>query len=325
MKKLGLSVAIAAAFVAAPAFALDNYAVASPAFVVPAAMYNASQFTAVGITNHSTASVAVYWSFHNVNSEHVTDGTLCLTGKDFQGFAWNEVTAGTGLADVPGYLLFGVGTGQPKADKNGACTDLAGVSDIINHTTLPKDYIPGQISANAFQVNSANKDVAVTPVVPLGADDFVKDAGLSTLNADSLRKAKYAAQLNATTASPAGEGKTLSLRYYRPTSGGTTIYIWSPNSIKGDYTANAYDDQQNRKSIQLPLPNKELNLVDPNKIVGMPSNFVDGFIEWTPSKTVAQCTDVKGTTACDYNGIFSYSVVSDSNFGAVQTLLNAVF
>ena len=305
MKKLGLSIAIATAFVAAPALALDDYATAQPAFVVPSAMFNATQTTAVGITNHSTVSVAVYWSFHNVNSEHVTDGTICLTAKDFQSFAWNADSAGVGLADVPGYLVFAAGTGNPVADATtGACTSMTGVIDTINPAAL--------ISANAFQINTTNKDVAVTPVVPLSAADFRGTAGLSSLGANDLIGAAAAGDF--TTAG------TLSLRYYRPATGSTTIYIWSANDVKGDYTVNAYDNQQNRKSVQLVLPNKELNLIDPSKIVGMPSSFVDGFIEWTPSRTALPTTNPDA-----YRGIFSYSVVSDSTFGAVQTLLNASF
>ncbi len=319
MKKLGLSVAIAAAFAAGSVHAYDGLAEASPGLVVPVAYYDASSATAVGIINHSTANVAVFWSFHDQDSNHVTDGTFCMTGKDFFPFIWNEATAGSGLSAKQGYLVFGVGSGVPSvSDKvGGACASMSGVSDTLDSNA--------KISGSAFQVLSSTSDVSVTPVFPLVAADFARGAGLSTLNSQSI--IGLAASPNQVSA-----GVNFSLRYVTSTSGNdtSTIYIWSPNSVKGQYTVNAYDNQQNRKSVNLDLPNRELNIVNPAKIVGMPTSFTDGFIEWTPpvSTSTAEVTGLPGctdTAGCNYAGIVSYTVVNSKAFGAVQTMLNATF
>ena len=111
----------------------------------------------------------------------------------------------------------------------------------------------------------------------------------------------------------------------------TEIVVWSAEDIGGAYTVNLYDDEQNRKSVNLVLPNAEQNTIDPSTITGRPASFVNGFIEWrTPDDDsnndgANDANDDYIDNGDDGNGIVSYSVVHSVAFGARQTILNAHF
>lgn len=275
MKKLSLAVAVAATLTAGVA---NAYTVGRPAsgLLVPHAVQNGDAYnTVVGLINHAPTTATVYWTFFDVNSKHVTDGQFSMSSKDYQSFSW-AAEAGSGLENIDGYLVFTVG-------------DAAAVVDAA-----------GRISGNAFQIDTANADVAYVPTFPILSTDYTTGINLTTMDAGSVN----------TLTAGATAGQTMSLRYFidgAPGGNDTAILVWSAPDVNGTYTVNIYDDKQNRKSVNFTLPNAELNVFNPETISGRPSSFVDGFIDWT----------------LPADGVVSYSVVSSSAFSATQTLLNA--
>ncbi|ODS90846.1 MAG: hypothetical protein ABS45_14445 [Comamonas sp. SCN 65-56] len=256
MKKLALAAVAAAAMMAggAQAYTAGTF---SNGVVVPNVIHNGSNlFTGVGLINQSGAPVSVYWTFFNQDSGHVTDSCFTMTDKDYQGFVWNDATAGLGLADQRGYLVFASST-------NTGCTDPATAG------------LGGSLAAHAFTVDTAAQDVAYLPVIdgPL----TIGTPNLSTLDATSLTAVGGAASF----------GDTLNMRYFLDAGANTNIVVWSTGDQSGVHTVNMFDDKQNRKSVNFNLTHTELDWFDPSTIPGRPANFVDGFIEWDTTDLTA--------------------------------------
>ena len=287
MKKFAMAAVAAAAMTAgvAQAYTAGTF---SNGVVVPNVIHNgASDTTAVGLVNQSGATKAVFWTFFDQNSKHVTDGCFTMTDKDYHPFVWvNE--AGGSTAGKRGYLVFSLGGATCAAVAPGA----------------------GSLAAHAFQVNTAAQDVAYTPVIdgPLTYAAGVVD--LTVLGAASLVKVAGAAQ----TVPAAGEiGAKFSMRYFLDNGAATNIVVWSTGNQKGSHTVNIFDDKQNRKSVNFNLAFEELDWFNPAPIVGRPANFTDGFIDWDAA--LVATFPVAGAS------VFSYSVISAPAFGAVQTVL----
>lgn len=290
MKKFAMAAVAAAAMTAgvAQAYTAGTF---SNGVVVPNVIHNGlADTTAVGLVNQSGGTKAVFWTFFNQNSAHVTDGCFTMTDKDYHPFVWaNE--AGGSTAGLRGYLVFSVGGASCAAVAPGVVGDE-------------------RIAAHAFQVNTALQDVAYTPVVDGPLTYAAGTTDLTVLGATSLEKVAGAAQ----TIPGVGEvGAKFSMRYYLDGGAATNIVVWSTGSQKGSHTVNIFDDKQNRKSVNFDLKFEELDWFDPAPIVGRPANFTDGFIDWD----AALVAGFGGVNA----SVFSYSVISAPAFGAVQTVL----
>ena len=269
--------------------------------LVPSVYHNGSTVdTVVGITcqfdctDHDPTTEktpgTVYWTFFDVDSRHVTDGTFTCTDDDLYGFSW-KANSGRGLNDTDGYLVF-------LADPN------------------RQNF---NISANAFLVDQTNKDAIFIPVIPLSCDDFYDNDGRQgcgnidprAMNSKTIRELKYGIQA----------GTWVDMRYWiDPTyNAGTTIVIWLVDPQKKgskslSQTVIVYNDEEQSKSVNIELPH-ELNKIIPCEIVGMPAEFIDGFIQWRfPATNDANHVATDG---------FAYSYISSSLFGAQQTLLAA--
>lgn len=299
MKKFAMAAVAAAAMTAgvAQAYTAGTF---SNGVVVPNVIHNgATDTTAVGLVNQSAANAAVFWTFFDQDSNHVTDGCFTMTPKDYQPFVWSS-EAGGSTAGKRGYLVFAAGTGTTCATVTPAAPGAAGI----------------EIAAHAFQVNTTAQDVAYTPVIdgPLTYAAGVVD--LTTMGPTSLAKVAGAAQTVPNLA--IGEiGAKFSMRYFLDGGAATNIVVWSTGSHKGSHTVNIYDDKQNRKSVNFDLKFEELDWFDPAPIVGRPANFVDGFIDWDAALVAGLVITAPSTTA----SVFSYSVISAPAFGAVQTVL----
>ena len=250
--------------------------------LVPSVYHNGSTVdTVVGVlcefncTDHVSASGTVYWTFFDVDSKHVTDGTFTCTDDDLYGFSW-MANSGRGLNDKDGYLVF-------VADPNDA-----------NFT----------ISANAFLVDQAKKDAIFIPVIPLSINDFQTGFDPRMMTASTLYQLTYGIR----------GGTTVDMRYWIDAkyNAGTTIVVWLVDPLATSQTVIVYNDDEQSKSVNIDLPH-ELNKIIPCNIVGMPTDFVDGFIQWTfPASTANSSGDG-----------FAYSYISSTLFGAQQTLLAA--
>ena len=289
MKKFAMAAVAAAAMTVGVAHAYTA-GTFSNGVVVPNVIHNGpTDFTAVGLVNQSGGTKAVFWTFFDQNSKHVTDGCFTMTDKDYQGFPWLEDNAGANTAGKRGYLVFSLGGADCTAVAPGA----------------------GRLAAHAFQVNTASSDVAYTPVIDGPLTYAAGVADLTTLGDASLEKVAGAAQ---TIPGAAEEGAKFSMRYYLEGGAKTNIVVWSTGSQKGSHTVNIYDDKQGRKSVNFDLAKEELDWFDPAPIVGRPANFVDGFIEWDAAATVT------GWAAANAS-VFTYSVIDAPAFGAIQTVL----
>jgi len=245
--------------------------------LVPSVYHNGADVdTVVGIlcefncTDHSpTASGTVYWTFFAANSTHVTDGKFTCTDDDLYGFSWMG-NSGRGLDNKDGYLVF--------------------VAD-PNNTNMT-------ISANAFLVDTTKKDAIFVPVVPLSINDFQANFDPRAMTPNTLYQLTYGIQ----------GGTTVDMRYWiDPTyNAATTVVVWLVDPV-GAQTVLVYNDAEDSKSVNINMP-YELNKIIPCNIVGMPQNYVDGFIQWTFPDTI--------------DG-FAYSYISSTLFGAQQTLLAA--
>lgn len=300
MKKFAMAAVAAAAMTAgvAQAYTAGTF---SNGVVVPNVIHNgASDTTAVGLVNQSGTTKAVFWTFFDQDSKHVTDGCFTMTDKDYHPFVWvNE--AGGSTAGKRGYLVFSLGAGATCATvaATAAATDL--------------------LAAHAFQVNTAAQDVAYTPVIdgPLTYNVAPAAVDLTNLGASSLIKVGGAAQ----TVPAAGEvGAKFSMRYFLDGGAGTNIVVWSTGDQAGSHTVNIFDDKQNRKSVNFDLKFKELDWFDPAPIVGRPANFTDGFIDWDAG-LVTGLGYLPAPGVSTNSSVFSYSVISAPAFGAVQTVL----
>lgn len=316
MKKFAMAAVAAAALSAgmAQAYTVGTF---SNGLVVPNVIHNGpTDTTAVGLINQSGGPAAVYWTFFDQNSMHITDGCFAMTNKDYESFVWADpAKSGANLAGVRGYLVFAVGSTTVGGAAQATCTasaQLAGVS-------------AGQISANAFQVNVTAKDVAVVPVIdgPLTLD-AAATPDLTQMGPDSLTAVFGAAQVGA----GAGTKPTFSMRYFIDQAAGgndTNVVVWSTGDQRGSHTVNIYDDKQDRKSVNFKLVKAELDWFDPETILGLPATHKDGFIEWTAGASIpADYTGAAGKSLYTLGGsVFTYSVMSSAAFGAVQTVLGA--
>jgi hypothetical protein len=295
MKKLAMTAVAAAAVLGAGAAHAYTSGTFSNGFVVPNVIHEASgATTAVGIINTTDANVPVYWTFHDQESNHVTDGCFVLTGKDYEPFVWSQ-KSGTGLAGKRGYLVFAVGN-----------TSTCGTSDAAASLAASSLAI---IAGNAFYVDPVAKDVAFTPVID---GPLTLTGNLTKLDADSLTAVGGAASV--------GGLQKISARYFidgAPGGNDTSIVVWSTGNQKATYTVNIYDDKQNRKSVNFDLQHAELDWFNPEEIVGRPADFLDGFIEWDVPALGS------GTSSVTTGSVFVYSVISSPAFGAVQTVLGA--
>lgn len=313
MKKFAMAAVAAAAMTAgvAQAYTVGSF---TNGFVVPNVIHNgATDTTAVGIINQSSGTRALYWVFFDQNSQHITDGCFAMTSKDYQGFVWSAMS-GAGLEGKRGYLVFAAGA--TGAVPQTACAAAA--------TLAPSAAAPADVdfAANAFQVNVAAQDVAFVPVID---GDLTIAGDLTTMGAASLTAVAGAA----TKAAGATVTPTFSMRYYIDgvvnSGNDTRIVVWSTGDQRGTHTVNAYDDAQNRKSVNFPLAFAELDWFDPETIAGMPATHKDGFIEWNPGLAIpAGFPGAAGTDLFTFGGaIFTYSLISAPAFGAVQTVLGA--
>ena len=310
MKKFAMAAVAAAALSAgvAQAYTVGTF---SNGFVVPNVIHNGpTDTTAVGLINQTGQSVAVYWTFFDQNSTHITDGCFAMTNKDYEPFIWSQQSGG-GLSGTRGYLVFAAGAttaGGAAQTACGAAAFLAGAA---------------AISGNAFQVDSVAKDVAFVPVID-GPLTIAAGHDVTKLNNVSLTAVAGAAQVGAAGAAPQ---PTFSMRYAIDQAAGgtdTAVVVWSTGNHSGTHTVNIYDDKQNRKSVNFKLVKAELDWFDPETIAGLPATFNDGFIEWTPGTAVTDSTATLGTPLATLGGsVFTYSAISSAAFGAVQTVLGS--
>ena len=275
---IGLVMAIAMMFMAGQAGAviLGSYEVG---VLVPIAVHNGSNVdTVVGLT--ALQDNTVYWTFFDNNSTHVTDGEFDVTANDLHGFSW-MAESGMGLEDMDGYLVF-----------------------TINNADILTDAANATLGANAFMVDTATDDAIFVPCVPLDIDDYAWPLDLTTMNANSIISLSYGTW----------EGVTVDIRYWIDPaySASTEIVIWTVEDVEGTYTVNMFNDEEERKSLTFELENEELNVIDPSTLLGVPADFIDGFIRWTfPDDEIA---------ATDNDGI-AFSYITSTAFGAKQTLL----
>ncbi|MBZ0104745.1 MAG: hypothetical protein K8H84_03855 [Sulfuricella denitrificans] len=289
MKKLSIALAVAGAFAAtgASAVVLGEY---DQGCLVPSAIHSATSNTVVGITARHAGTV--YWTFFDVNSNHVSDGQFAVTANDMYSYSMSAL-AGALTAGTQGYLTFShssAGGGVLSTSESIAC--------------------------NAFYVTTG--DAAYIPAVALTQSDYTAGAAanLTTLGAtsiDSLKMGNGFVNTGSPLLTSAMAATHIDLRYWIDGATGgrdTAVVIWTANNAIGNYTVNMYDDAQNRQSVTLALANQELNIYNPEAQVGRPATFVDGFVNFSLSAALQ-------------SGILSYSVVSDPAFGATQTLMNA--
>ena len=306
MKKFAMSAIAVAAVLGAGAANAYTLGTFSNGFVVPNVIHDATgATTAVGIINQSAATVPVFWTFFDQESNHVVDGCFTMTAKDYEPFVWSQ-KSGTGLAGQRGYLVFAVGN------------STAGTCAIGQTLTTGTGVSAGLIAGNAFFVDPVRKDVAFTPVIdgPLTIGGLPND--LSTLGPLSLTVVGGAAQVS--------DSPRFSLRYFVDgvvNSGtNTNIVVWSTGDHTGTYTVNMYDNAQNRQSVNFKLDHAELDWFDPELIPGRPAAFVDGFIDWKPA-TAPVGAPATGSLVASGGSLFTYSVIDAPAFGAVQTVLGA--
>ena len=303
MKKLAIAAAAAASLTAgvANAYTVGTF---SNGFVVPNVIHDASGTTAVGLVNQTATPVAVYWTFFDQNSNHVTDGCFNMTSKDYEPFIWSA-QAGAGTSGKRGYLVFLAGSasyGGAAATACGGTVFQAGASSAL-------------ISGNAFQVDLAAKSVAFTPVID-GPLTVATTTDITRMGPADLQFVAGAATV------AAGVSPTFSMRYaIDGVAGGTDtrIVVWSTGDQKKSHTVDMYNNAQQRKSVNFDLAYSELDYFDPEAIVGRPADFLDGFIEWKP--TLASFNTGTVTTASA--SVVTYSIISAPAFGAVQTILGS--
>ncbi|RMA60488.1 hypothetical protein C8C96_1508 [Acidovorax sp. 100] len=315
MKKFAMAAVAAAALSAgvAQAYTVGTF---SNGFVVPNVIHNGpTDTTAVGLINQTGQSVAVYWTFFDQNSTHITDGCFAMTNKDYEPFIWSSQSGG-GLSGTRGYLVFAVGATTEGGTAQTACGGAAFLASTAS-----------AISGNAFQVNSVAKDVAFVPVID-GALTIASGVDITKMNNVSLVSVAGAAPIAAAGTGPSVDTKAFSMRYAIDQAAGgtdTAVVVWSTGNHSGTHTVNIYDDKQNRKSVNFKLTKAELDWFDPEGIAGLPATFTDGFIEWQPGLAApSDATAALGTTLYSLGGsVFTYSVISSTAFGAVQTVLGS--
>ncbi|HHV75719.1 MAG TPA: hypothetical protein GXX41_14015 [Thermoanaerobacterium sp.] len=318
MKKFALAAVAAAAALTGGVASAYTVGTFSNGFVVPNVIDEGNgKTTAIGIINRTNSVVPVFWVFHDENSGHVTDGCFPLTANQYKGLGWNQENEGgetdlrgANVVGKRGYMVFAAGTSTGTTTAATACK--APGAAVISSTAL--------LSANAFQLDPANSDVAVTPVIdgPLGIDPT---ADLTSLDAASLTRVGGAATVTS--------DLRIAARYanHVPTSSTSRVTVWSTGNHKGTHTVNVYDAKQNRRSTNFELKNAELDFYDPAEMTGLPTSHTDGFILWSPGVLPANApTATSGANvplANTSGSVFVYSTISIGSYGAVQTLLGA--
>lgn len=282
--------------------------------------------TAIGLT--SCANGTVYWTFFDPDTKHVLDDEFGVTADQQVNLVWNSslnpgttrVFGGQGVQGEEGYLVFVLDT---TGDVSLQASTSPGISSDIPC-----------LAGAAFQVDLGESDVSFIPAMPLdirpvGAGDFL-DLDGDGIYVNDLRDMDEVdvAGLNA----GANANDTVYMRYFiREATDDTKIHIWSAQDLRGTYTVNIYDTDQNRRSVNLDLTRAELNTIDPRPIIGRPATFVDGFIKWI----VPECSNDEGghprvvdcgpSTNLDLvRGVVSWSVISSDTFGATQTIVNPI-
>ncbi|MGC8735362.1 MAG: hypothetical protein ACP5SG_01040 [Dissulfurimicrobium sp.] len=274
--------------------------------LVPLVIHNGSNVnTVVGITlaDGTTAGnpQTVCWAFFNFNSMHITNRCFTMTSNDMYLFNWQN-ESGIGLANTEGYIAFTVTSTAAK------------------------------ISANAFMVDSTTRDAIYVPVLPLKTTDMI-NPGTTAFEVISA-------------ANGSAPGNRVDIRYWiDPAYQATTaIKIWSVGDMsKGQwnnpdnpagaiYPLVIYDNNENRKSVNFYAKNAELNTIDPSKLQGLPTNFIDGFVRFYLPTAADLCTDrndpctndvqYNGTPGhTDKNNMLVFSYVDSNLIGAAQTML----
>lgn len=306
MKKLSIAVAVAGAFAAtgAGAAVVGEF---DQGCLVPSAIHGSGADTVVGITARlgATAGGAVHWTFFDVNSNHVSDGHLTVTNNDLASFSLAG-NAGALTTGIQGYLVF-------SAENTVGTHGMATAQEAI--------------ACNAFYVTS--NDAAFIPSPSLDRTDYLAAAqtNLSTLGPASIISLVSGSGFTwPVTTNPrnnsAAAATGVHMRYWidGATAGrDTSVVIWSADSMAvssiGATTVDMYNDSQVAQSVTIALPNMELNMYNVENQVGRPAAFLDGFVDLA----FASLGAVRNT------GIFIYSVVSDTAFGATQTLMGASY
>lgn len=348
MKKIALAAAVASALTVGTANAY-NLNQEATGLVVPNVIHNGpTDTTAVGIVSRNAGTV--YWVFFDEDSNHVVDGQFAVTANDLHPFVWANAS-GIGMEGKRGYLVFTLDTNN---------------DGVIDDTT--KNNAIGYMSGNAFQVNTTAKDVEFVPTIPLVMNAAMNASTASAATADYVLPVTLPAMTGASIRSArltgVDAGDRLDLRYFIDNAAGgndTTIAFWNADELRTSsstpltFTAQMYNDAQQRQSINFALPKRNMNAVDVETILGRPAAFLDGFIELTlPALPATPATPATADTApglraedgsaCtqhfDSNsgdtttttttatknclgGVLAYSRVSSTAFGAVQTLMAA--
>jgi hypothetical protein len=265
--------------------------------------------TAIGL--NSCAAGTVYWSFFDVNSQHLLDDQFDMTANDQANLIWN-------VSDNPGTTrLFGDPILEGEEGYLVFIFDTTG--DAMLQATVGGSSDEPCLAGAAFQVHLGDDDVAFVPTMPLNirpvapgvvAGDFDEEGGAGTgVFIDDLRATDENDIARLTAGANAND--VVFLRYFIDgtvgTGDNTAIYIWSTTAPGNNITVQAYNDAQERRSITIDLPNAELNVIDPETL---PIPFTDGFIEWPVPATVG--------------GAISWSVIDSPAFGARQTIVNPI-
>lgn len=333
MKKLALSMGLAAAVGSTGVQALveSEYSVG---LLVPNVIHDGKgNTTAVGII--SRVKGTVFWTFFDEDSKHVTDGQFDVTANDLHSFVWQD-EAGTGLENRRGYLVFIADVSSDDPSSPSGCDDTrtdgvitacdARLNPIAGHAVqvIPPNDVAFRPSVPLAEVDLSTFPITPTALGPSDLDYLVAGANCvaaSDANGNSITIAGTVGTLTESIAGP--YNNDIDMRYcIGGCAGGnatTNILVWSAQMIKGTYTVNMFDDQQNRKSVNFTLPNEEQNFLDPSTIPGRPANFTDGFIRWD---VPCGFTDTQHTNAALWNGVISFSEISAPAFGAVQTIVN---
>jgi len=266
-------------------------------FLVPVTVHNGMGLdTVVGVTctglEKAHDEMTVYWTFFDKNSHPVVDGQFTCSNNDLEGFSLNQST--NNIQGVEGYLVF-------TADKLDKCG--------------------GVIAGNAFLIDLGNNDAIFVPVIPLSKGDYKSGTDVSSMNADSIQSLSYGLVND--------PESFVDVRYWMDPdfNAKTNIVIWSTACLEDEVGTdncyedeatkefkchvNAYDDDENRQSVSLPL-GCELTTIDPSEVVGWPA-FKDGFVR-IPIDNLMPSRD---------SGAFVFSYITSDAFGAAQTLLAA--
>lgn len=295
MKKLALAVAVTGAL---GAYGVANAATVSEfanGVLVPYVKFDSSTDTAIGLT--SCAKGDVYWTFFDPNSKHVQDNTIPMTENDQYNFSWSSV-AGAGLSGQLGYMVF--------------------VLDTTGDGALTSSDSPCLTGA-AFYLDPSNNAVDYIPTPPLYVSDFDTGSDPSSVSTpNGLRSMDSTSLTGLSAGAHAASGDTLYMRYLidnQPGGIDTSIVIWSAQDLSGGWTVEMFDNNQDSGSVNINLPNAELNVLDPETINGRDPNFTDGFIMWD----LGQTWDPSASDKSD--GVLSFSMITEGSKDG-QTIVN---